>query len=157
MVRHTTRRVGKKMPKRGGQSSRRSNSVRRGNVDWDNMDTGMMSDISHISSNGSHSDPLVTPLDSNEEFAIGSPVSVMHSGPIGRRSSPRPLSSAGIERYIRENRSRLRDEHKAGIRICYSGRLARGSEEKPKKIGYYTIKHFLKIANDMLDDPSFSG
>lgn len=159
MVRHTTRRAGRKMRKHGGQNSSRrgsrSNSVRRGNVDWDNMDTGMMSDISHISSNGSHSDPLVTPLDSNEEFAIGSPVSVMHSGPIGRRSSPRPLSSAGIERYIRENRSRLRDEHKAGIRICYSGRLARGSEEKPKKIGYYTIKHFLKIANDMLDDPSF--
>ena len=160
MVRRTTRRVGRKMRKRGGQnssrgSSARSNSVRRGNVDWDNMGTGMMSDISHISSNESHSDPLVTPLDSNEEFAIGSPVSVRHSGPIGRRSSPRPLSSAGIERYIRENRSHLRDEHKAGIRICYSGRLARDSEEKPKKVGYYTIKQFLKIANEMLDDPSF--
>jgi hypothetical protein len=105
-----------------------------GRVDWDNMESGMMSDISHISSN---------------------PISVTHSGPIGWRSSPRPLSSAGIERYIRENRSHLRDEHKAGIRICYTGRMPSEGQQKQKKIGYYTIKEFLRMGNDMLDDPSF--
>ena len=139
--------------KKGGDSSRRNSSSRssnnsrrnssgrpRGNVDWDNMGTGMMSDISHLSSNRSSS-PL---------FEIDS-IRPMDSPLL----SPRPLSSAGIERYIRENKSQLKEEHKAGVRICYTGRMPAEGLQKEKKMGYYTIKQFLQIANDMLDDPSF--
>ena len=158
----STKRVRRMTRKKGGDSSRRnssnsrrnsSNSRRnssdrpRGNVDWDNMGTGMMSDISHLSSNRSSS-PLFEidnmRLSDNQSFAVGSPL-----------SSPRPLSSAGIERYIRENQSQLREEHKAGVRICYTGRMPAEGQQKEKKMGYYTIKQFLQIANDMLDDPSF--
>ena len=124
----STKRVRRMTRKKGGDSSRRnssrrssnssrrsSNSRPRGNVDWDNMGTGMMSDISHISSNRSSS-PLFE-IDSirpsgNQSFAMDSPL-----------LSPRPLSSAGIERYIRENKSQLKEEHKAGVRICYTGRM----------------------------------
>lgn len=149
----STKRVRRMTRKKGGDSSRRNSSSRssnnsrrnssgrpRGNVDWDNMGTGMMSDISHLSSNRSSS-PL---------FEIDS-IRPMDSPLL----SPRPLSSAGIERYIRENKSQLKEEHKAGVRICYTGRMPAEGLQKEKKMGYYTIKQFLQIANDMLDDPSF--
>tara|TARA_A200000113_G_scaffold96178_1_gene86026 strand:- start:454 stop:1188 length:735 start_codon:yes stop_codon:yes gene_type:complete len=115
------------------------------------MESGMMSDISHLSSNSSSEPEWEIPSAAEQALSLEDISRV--TGELSLRRTP--MSDGAIDLYIRENRSHLRDEHKAGIRICYTGRVPSEGQQKQKKVGYYTIKEFLRMGNDMLDDPSF--
>ena len=119
------------------RSSRSRGSNPRGIVNWDEMGTGMQPDFSDLSSIGSDTS------------------SSRHSGSQRRSSSrsQRRLSSADLDRHLRQEDWLLSQEHDNGVRVCYTGTFLTGGNPSKRTTATYTIKEFLDISTKKFNEP----
>ena len=119
------------------RSSRSRGSNPRGIVNWDQMTTGMQPDFSDLSS-------------------IGSDTSSSRRSRSQRRSSSgsqRRLSSADLDRHLRQEDWLLSQEHDNGVRVCYTGTFLTSGNPSKRTTATYSIKEFLDISTKKFNEP----